>query len=166
MPTCRVLFVCLGNICRSPTAQGVFHKAVKSRGLAPQFDIDSAGTSDWNLGSSPDQRAQRAALKRGIDLSGLRARQVNAADMADFDYIIAMDYTNYDDLLQLAGAKYQHKIHLFLAWSEGLKQKEIPDPYHGDVADYEHALDLIERASDDWLTYLLQQQKRVSSKQA
>ena len=91
----RVLFVCLGNICRSPTAEGMFRKTVHSRGLDRQFEIDSAGTGDWHIGAPPDHRAQRAAARRGIDLSGLRARQADAADMARFDYIIAMDRDNH-----------------------------------------------------------------------
>ena len=95
MPVHRVLFVCLGNICRSPTAEGVFRKTVEARGLHREFEIDSAGTGDWHIGAPPDRRARQAAARRDIDLSGLRARQTDAGDMAAFDYIIAMDHDNY-----------------------------------------------------------------------
>ena len=154
----RVLFVCLGNICRSPTAEGMFRKTVHSRGLDRQFEIDSAGTGDWHIGAPPDHRAQRAAARRGIDLSGLRARQADAADMARFDYIIAMDRDNHTSLTHLAGAQYRHKVHLFLDLSPGTDQDEVPDPYYGDEHGFDQALDLIEQASADLLAHILKQQ--------
>ena len=157
MTVYRVLFVCLGNICRSPTAEGVFRQTVESRGLNQRFDIDSAGTGDWHIGSPPDSRAQSAAARRGIDLSNLRARQTSAADMAAFDYIIAMDRSNYVNLIHLAGEQYQHKIHLFLNLSPDCARDEVPDPYYGGDHGFDQVLDLIEQASKDLLDHIVRQ---------
>ena len=153
----RILFVCLGNICRSPTAEGVFRKAVESRGLAQRFDIDSAGTGDWHIGAPPDHRATSAAARRGIDLSGLRARQTHADDMAAFDYIIAMDRANYASLTRLAGAQHRHKVRLFLDLSPHIELDEVPDPYYGGEHGFDQALDLIEQASNDLLDHIVAQ---------
>lgn len=158
MPVYRVLFVCLGNICRSPTAEGIFRKTVEARGLHRAFEIDSAGTGDWHIGAPPDHRARHAAARRGIDLSGLRARQANADDMAVFDYIIAMDHANYASLRRLAGARYRHKVHLFLDLSPGIDRDEVPDPYYGGEQGFDQALDLIEQASNDLLDHIVKQQ--------
>ena len=158
MPACRVLFVCLGNICRSPTAEGVFRKTVESRGLGEAFEIDSAGTGDWHIGAPPDHRARHAAARRGVDLSGLRARQTGAADMAAFDYIIAMDRDNYASLIRLAGAQHRHKVHLFLDLSPGAGHDEVPDPYYGGEQGFDQALDLIEQASSDLLDHIIKAQ--------
>lgn len=147
----RVLFVCLGNICRSPTAEGVFRHAVEARGLGPQFEIDSAGTGDWHLGAPPDRRAQLAAARRGVDLSGLRARQVSAEDLARFDHIIAMDAANHADLTRLAGPRHRHKVRLLLA---GAAAGDVPDPYYGDRHGFDRALDLIEAACAELLDHL------------
>ena len=157
MPVCRVLFVCLGNICRSPTAEGVFRKVVESRGLDAGFEIDSAGTGDWHIGAPPDRRARDAAARRGIDLSGLRARQTGATDMAVFDYIIAMDRDNYADLQRTAGAQHQHKVHLFLDLSPNTELDEVPDPYYGGEQGFDQALDLIELACNDLLDHIVKQ---------
>lgn len=154
MPICRVLFVCLGNICRSPTAEGVFRNAVDSRGLSQRFEIDSAGTSDWHIGTPPDHRACDAAASRGIHLDNLRARQVCAADMKIFDYLIAMNFDNHTNLQCLAGAKYQHKVHLFLALSPTIDREEVPDPYYGEHG-FDSVLDLIQQASNELLDYLV-----------
>jgi len=153
----RVLFVCLGNICRSPTAEGVFRRLVEARELGARFEIDSAGTGDWHLGAPPDRRAQHAAARRGIDLSGLRARQTSAADMAKFDYIIAMDRANHADLTRLAGARHRHKVRLLLASSPHLGRDEVPDPYYGGDPGFDRVLDLIEAASRDLLEYIVAQ---------
>lgn len=158
MSVCRILFVCLGNICRSPTAEGVFRQIVQSRGLDARFEIDSAGTGDWHLGAPPDHRARHAAARRGIDLSGLRARQTSAADMAAFDYLIAMDRDNYTRLQHLAGAAHRHKVHLLLSLSPGADRDEVPDPYYGGEQGFDQMLDLIERACDDLLDYLVKPQ--------
>lgn len=155
MTVYRVLFVCLGNICRSPIAEGVFRKTVESRGLHRQFEIDSAGTGDWHIGSPPDRRAQRAAARQGVDLSGLRARQTSAADMAAFDYIIAMDRANYTSLTRLAGAQHRHKVHLFLDLSPDTDGDEVPDPYYGGDYGFDQALDLIEQACAGLLDHIV-----------
>lgn len=152
----RVLFVCLGNICRSPTAEGVFRAAVEARGLEARFEIDSAGTGDWHIGAPPDRRAQRAAARRGVDLSGLRARQIAAGDIARFDHIIAMDAANHADLTRLAGAEHRHKIRLLLAGSN--LGDEVPDPYYGGAAGFDQALDLIEAACAELLDRLAPRQ--------
>ena len=155
--TVRVLFVCLGNICRSPTAEGVFRKAVDARGLRNRFHIDSAGTGDWHIGAPPDRRAQHAAARRGVDLSQLRARQTSAGDMAKFDHIIAMDRANYASLTQLAGAQHRHKVRLLLDASPDIADDEVPDPYYGGAHGFDQALDLIEQACDDLLDALVEQ---------
>ena len=161
MPVHRVLFVCLGNICRSPLAEGVFRKSVEARALDKkfphEFKIDSAGTGDWHIGAPPDPRAQHAAARRGIDLSGLRARQADADDMNAFDYIIAMDHANYASLRRLAGARHRHKVHLFLALCPDIDRDEVPDPYYGDAQGFDEVLDLIEQACEGLLAHIVQQ---------
>ena len=159
MPVHRVLFVCLGNICRSPLAEGVFRKSVEARALdrAHEFQIDSAGTGDWHIGAPPDHRAQHAAARRGIDLSGLRARQADADDMNAFDYIIAMDNANYASLRRLAGARHRHKVHLFLALCPDIDRDEVPDPYYGDAQGFDEVLDLIEQACEGLLEHIVTQ---------
>jgi protein-tyrosine phosphatase len=155
MSTHRILFVCLGNICRSPTAEGVFRHTVAARNLEHLFEIDSAGTGDWHLGAPPDERARHAAARRGIDLEGLRARQALRADMALFDYIIAMDHANRVALEELADDEQRHKIHLMLDFSDSIEQDEIPDPYYGGEQGFDRVLDMIEQASIDLLQHIL-----------
>ncbi|MGR3983885.1 MAG: low molecular weight phosphotyrosine protein phosphatase [Gammaproteobacteria bacterium] len=150
----RVLFVCLGNICRSPLAEGAFRRAVESRGLGARYEIDSAGTGDWHLGAPPDPRAQRAGARRGIDISGLRARRASAADMAAFDHILAMDRANHADLLRLAGAPHRHKVRLLMEYCPRRELDEVPDPYYGGDAGFDRALDLIEVAADALLAHI------------
>ncbi len=119
-----VLFVCLGNICRSPTAHGIFEKLVEQNDLQDQIEIDSAGTGDWHIGKSPDGRAQSYAQKRGYDLSHLRARQISPSDFADFDYILAMDEQNLADIQQMQPEGYSGHISLFwIFWKAGKKDK-------------------------------------------
>ena len=149
-----VLFVCLGNICRSPTAEGVFRSLVESRGLAEIINIDSAGTSNWHIGEHPDPRAIDAARKRGVDLTGLRGRQAIARDFSEFDYVIAMDHENYANLSQLATPAQQAKLHLFLTFAEGVSEVEVPDPYFGGAGGFPHVLDLIENASQGLLRHI------------
>lgn len=149
-----VVFVCLGNICRSPTAEGVFRSLVKSRGLAESIHIDSAGTSDWHVGESPDPRAIEAARVRGIDLSQLRGRQATANDFSEFDYVIAMDDDNYASLARLSPPDQQHKLHLFLDFSRGVTEREVPDPYYG--GGFPHVFDLIENASEGLLDHIME----------
>lgn len=145
--TVNVLFVCLGNICRSPTAEGVFRKVVEEAGLAHRVRIDSAGTGAWHIGSAPDPRAQQSARGRGIDLSDLRARQVDFGDFIEFDYVIAMDRSNRIDLSELSAPEHQDKIRLFLEYTEDYSRDEVPDPYYGGDRGFENVLDMIESAS-------------------
>jgi protein-tyrosine phosphatase len=150
----RVLFVCLGNICRSPTAEGVLrHLAAKEApGLA--LDIDSAGTADYHIGAPPDPRSQRAALKRGIDISGLQARQVAADDFACFDLILAMDAENLRELRALQPRNSRAAVQLFLEYAPDLGLRDVPDPYYRDAAAFEEVLDLTTAASRGLLAAL------------
>ena len=150
----RVLFVCLGNICRSPTAEGVLrHLAAKEApGLA--LDIDSAGTADYHIGAPPDPRSQRAALKRGIDISGLQARQVAADDFARFDLILAMDAENLRELRALQPRNSRAAVQLFLEYAPDLGLRDVPDPYYRDAAAFEEVLDLTTAASRGLLAAL------------
>jgi protein-tyrosine phosphatase len=143
----RVLFVCMGNICRSPTAEGVFKHFVLERGLAAQIESDSAGTHDYHIGAPPDVRAQAAALRRGYDLSPLRARQVTPEDFAVFDYVLAMDEANRSALRQLCPAQYRERIRLFLEFAPEAGRREVPDPYYGGAQGFEEVLDLVESAA-------------------
>jgi protein-tyrosine phosphatase len=155
MTPSSVLFVCLGNICRSPTAEGVFRALVESRGLAGSINIDSAGTSNWHIGERPDPRAIEAASKRGIDLTGMRGRQAIAQDFSEFDYIIAMDHENHTNLSRLATPDQQEKLYLFLEFAEGVSEVEVPDPYFGSTGGFPHVLDLIENASQGLLDHIV-----------
>ena len=140
-----ILFVCLGNICRSPMAEGVFRHVADSRGLS--FDIDSAGTSSWHIGNPPDERAQRATAERGIDISGLQARQVSPDDFGRFDLVIAMDDANLAKLRSQAPGDAHDRICLFLDFASGISVREVPDPYYGGEEGFDHVLDLIEAAA-------------------
>jgi len=152
----KVLFVCLGNICRSPTAEGVFTKLVNDKELADKISIDSAGTGDYHIGKSPDLRAQEAALKRGINIDHLAARQVSPNDFEKFDYIVAMDKSNYANLQIVCPAEHKQKLHLFLQFAPELETEEVPDPYFGGKSGFEHVLNLVETASERLLTHIQQ----------
>lgn len=146
----KVLFVCMGNICRSPTAEGVFTHLAEQTGLRGSLEIDSAGTHAYHIGEPPDPRAQEAAYKRGISLNHLRARRVEAKDFAEYDYILAMDHGNYEDLSQACPPEYQDKLHLLLDFApeyKAMKIEEVPDPYYGGRLGFEHVLDLTEAAA-------------------
>lgn len=154
----RVLFVCLGNICRSPMAEGVFRGRATSAGLSDQIIVDSAGTGAWHIGNPPDPRGQAAAARRGIDLSGQRARQIRQSDFTDFDYIVAMDQSNKDTISQLSPPDAKAQLHLFLDFAPSdvarSANNEVPDPYYGGDDGFEVVLDLIEAASDGLLAYV------------
>ena len=148
-----VLFVCMGNICRSPTAEGVFRHHVVEAGLDEHVEIDSAGTHAYHAGEPPDRRAQAAAERRGISLSGLRARRVRAEDFERFSYVIAMDRENHALLAEFADPDHHDKIRLFLDYSSG-PESEVPDPYYGGATGFERVLDLVEDASRGLLEVL------------
>jgi len=143
----RVLFVCLGNICRSPTAEGVLRHKLREAGLADQIEVASAGTGDWHVGKAPDKRSQAAARLRGYDLSAQRAQQVTRADFATYDLILAMDNSNLRHLKALQPAKGKAELDLFLRRFQS-ELDEVPDPYYDGDQGFEQVLDLIERASD------------------
>ncbi|MCB1630757.1 MAG: low molecular weight phosphotyrosine protein phosphatase [Pseudomonadales bacterium] len=151
--TVGVLFVCLGNICRSPTADAVFTHKARALGLDSRLHIDSAGTGDWHLGEPPDRRSQRHAAQRGYDLSMLRARQVLPGDFRRFDFVLAMDRSNLADLERLRPGTGVTRPQLLLPFgSSGLL--DVPDPYHGDEREFEAVLDLIEEATDALLAHI------------
>jgi len=149
-PAIRVLFVCLGNICRSPTAQGVFEARLHARGLRQLYQIDSAGTGGYHAGEPPDRRATAAARKRGYDLSQQRARAVRDSDFVEFDLILAMDKSNLENLLARAPAGARDRVQLFMSATPDLQQ-EVPDPYFGGDDGFERVLDMLESAADAWL---------------
>jgi protein-tyrosine phosphatase len=152
----KVLFVCTGNICRSPTAEGVFKHAVEKAGLAHRITSDSAGTGDYHIGEAPDPRAQSAALGRGYDLSPLCARQVSRRDFGEFDYILAMDETHLRQLKRLCPAEHAGKLKLFMEFAGEGALLEVPDPYYGGAHGFEQVLDMVERASRGLLEHLRQ----------
>jgi len=152
----KILFVCMGNICRSPTAEGVFRHKVEAAGMNDRVEIDSAGTHAYHVGEPPDQRAQAAALQRGFDLSAQRARRVRASDFAEFDYVLAMDRPNLDDLLAICPDHLQDRVKLFLDFAEQTRVREVPDPYYGGGNGFETVLDLVEAASDGLLVHIQQ----------
>ena len=143
----KVLFVCLGNICRSPTAEGVFTALIDREGLTDLVSVDSAGTGDWHVGDQPDRRAQAAAKARGYDLSMQRARQIKEMDFWDFDYVIAMDSQNHSDLSMMAPTNAQDRIRMFLSFAPKEGITDVPDPYYGGANGFDHVLDLVEAAS-------------------
>ncbi|WP_137817856.1 low molecular weight protein-tyrosine-phosphatase [Pseudomonas sp. 2FG] len=143
----RVLFVCLGNICRSPTAEGVFRHKLREAGLEARVEVDSAGTGDWHVGKAADTRTRRAAQLRGYDLAQLRGRQVSTTDFQAFDLILAMDQSNLQHLKAMRPASAKAELDLFLRRYQ-LALDEVPDPYYGGEDGFEQVLDLIEQASD------------------
>ncbi|WP_163559078.1 low molecular weight protein-tyrosine-phosphatase [Halomonas sp. NO4] len=142
----RVLFVCLGNICRSPTAEGVFRRQLDEAGLSGRVEVDSCGIGPWHVGKSPDPRAQAAARRRGIDLAGLRARQLADEDFYRFDYLLAMDHDNLAAIEARRPADSAAEARLFLAYA-GEPARDVPDPYYGGDHGFDEVLDLIEAAS-------------------
>ena len=145
--TIGVLFVCTGNICRSPTAAGVFRTMVSRVGLSERFRIDSCGTFSGHLGQPPDRRAQEHALGRGYDIGDMRARLLRPDDFVTFDHLLAMDEGHLRALRRLASKPTRARVRLFLDFAPNLPTREIPDPYYGEAADFERTLDLIERGA-------------------
>ena len=150
-----VIFICMGNICRSPTAEAVFRQKAEAAGIGGEVIIDSAGTHDYHVGHSPDERAVKAARSRGYDMSGLRARQVSREDFRKYDYILAMDRQNLAVLQQIAGPELQSKARLFMEYSSEFLEKEVPDPYYGGMRGFENVLDRVESASSGLLKAIL-----------
>jgi protein-tyrosine phosphatase len=157
--TIKLCFVCMGNICRSPTAEGVFQKLIERRELTEHFLLDSAGTHAYHVGESPDGRSQRAALARGINISQQRARQVTLADLDHFDMLLAMDEQNYRGLQQLASSDAQRqRIRRMMEFAPALPEREVPDPYYGEGGQgFERVLNLLEHAAEGLLTEWLDQ---------
>ena len=151
----RVLFVCLGNICRSPTAEAVLRARAQQRGMLAALHIDSAGTGDWHVGKAPDSRALAAAARRGYRMDDLRARQVSRDDFQGFDFLLAMDRANLGELKRLCPSEFGGHLGLFLEFHpESLDDLEVPDPYYGGGDGFETVLDMVERACDGLLDHL------------
>ena len=146
----RVLFVCLGNICRSPLAQGVFENLLQREGLENEVFVDSAGTGSWHVGHPPDERAQRSASLRGLDISAQRARRVTPEDCQNFDYVLTMDEENYRVVAALC-RRGSTVVRPFLDYAPGYAQTEVPDPFYGGSKAFERVLDLVEEASEGLL---------------
>jgi protein-tyrosine phosphatase len=149
-----ILLVCMGNICRSPTAEGVLRDKLDAAGLLGRVRLDSAGTHDYHVGKPPDLRAQEAARNRGYDLSVLRARQVSHRDFSEFDLILAMDRDNYQSLLRQCPEPHRHKVRLFLSFSSRFTDQEVPDPYYGGSQGFDQVLDMVEDAAEGLISTL------------
>lgn len=148
----KVLFVCMGNICRSPLAHGLFEDRVAKEGLSDRISVDSAGTHAYHVGEKPDPRSQETAMRHGIDLNAQRARKVDASDFQQFDYVIAMDRDNHAQLMGRCSGEHQHKLKLFLEYAPHLDEREVPDPYYGGPEGFEHIYRLIDEAAKGLLT--------------
>lgn len=147
----KVLFVCMGNICRSPSAEGVFLRLLEEHNLLEVIEVDSAGTHAYHVGEQADRRSMAAALRRGIDISPHRARQVHPRDFDHYDYILAMDEDNHHRLVRQCPPHHHAKVQLFLEFAPHLDIIEVPDPYYGGEKGFEHVLDLVEAASQGLL---------------
>ena len=150
-----ILFVCMGNICRSPTAEGVFRRVIADRGVAHQFEVDSAGTHAYHIGNPPDRRSIDAAARRGIDLTTLRARKVEPSDFQRFHFLLAMDEDNLERLHAMAAPEQRGRVKLFLEYARRSPRREVPDPYYGGANGFEDVLDLVEDAAEGLLEALL-----------
>lgn len=150
----RVLFVCLGNICRSPTAEAVLRELARRHPVKHEIEIDSAGTHGYHAGEPPDERAVAAARRRGIDMSSQRARVVRAEDFERFDLVLAMDEPVYRRLRKIAPPARADRVRLFLDYAPGLRRREVPDPYYGGDTGFEEVLDLVEEAARGLLAAL------------
>ena len=142
----RILFVCMGNICRSPTAEGLLISKVSAENVSHKFEIDSCGTHDYHLGHSPDSRTQEAAALRGINLSDLRSRKIKLSDFEYYDLILVMDKLNENFLMNLCPKEYQYKIKLMLSYLPDYPIDEVPDPYYGGEDGFDQVLDILEEA--------------------
>ncbi len=147
MKKVNVLFVCMGNICRSPLAHGLFEDLVEKEGLSDVIVVDSAGTHAYHVGEQPDPRSQQTALRHGIDLSGQRARRVAGTDFDRFDYILAMDQDNFSILDDKCPEEHRHKLSLFMEFAPERPEREVPDPYYGGPDGFDRVYDMVETAS-------------------
>lgn len=154
MKKVSVLFCCMGNICRSPTAEAVFRAKVEEAGLAQNILIDSVGTHDYHIGEPPDGRTQRAAKQRGYDMSMLRGRQVEVPDFTRFDYVLAMDNANMSILRQMCPDDKQNRLGMFLEYAQQHEEREVPDPYYGGTDGFERVLDMVEDAAGGLLQHI------------
>jgi protein-tyrosine phosphatase len=154
--TVKVLFVCLGNICRSPTAEGIFKSKVREAGLDEYIETDSCGTAPFHIGKSPDARAVTAASHFGYDISDLVARQVAEEDFVNFDYIIPMDRKNLSTLQGWAPAGFRGELSLFMSYCDNLGVTQVPDPYHENAEQFEKVLKLIEKAANGLLDHIVE----------
>jgi protein-tyrosine phosphatase len=152
----RILFVCMGNICRSPTAEGVFRRLVAERAPDVEIEVDSAGTHDYHVGDPPDPRSIAAAARRGVDLRQLRARLIRDDDFERFDLIIAMDRLNREALLDRSPAPFRERIRLFMEFAGDREVEDVPDPYYGGAPGFERVLDLAEEAAAGLLDEVLE----------
>lgn len=143
----HILFVCLGNICRSPLAEGIFRSVAATVGADNRFAIDSAGTGAWHAGSPPDPRSIQVAARHGIDISAQRARAVSAADFENFDLLLGMDRSNVETLIGRSPARAEHKVHLFLEYA-GIGHRDVPDPYYGGADGFETVYRMLHEASE------------------
>lgn len=143
----KILMVCMGNICRSPLAEGVVRRLADRAGMNARIEVDSAGTLAYHAGEQPDPRAKKVAASRGYDLSGMRARRVAEDDFSHFDLVLAMDKQNLAALERVCPEEYLHKLRLFMDYAEDTGLDEIPDPYYGGPDGFEHVLDMCEAAA-------------------
>lgn len=151
----RVLFVCMGNICRSPMAEGILRRMLEDAGLAGKVYVASAGTHSFHTGCAPDRRGQEIARRRGVELKAIRARQVEREDLEHFDYVLAMDRDNYEYLLSLSeNAELRGKIQLLMDYAPALPEREVPDPYYGGLSGFERVMDLMEEATYGLLLHI------------
>jgi protein-tyrosine phosphatase len=160
----QVLFVCMGNICRSPTAHAVFREQVRERGLIEQFVIDSAGTHDFHIGREPDKRSIETAAEQGLDMTDLRARQVQQVDFEQFDYVVAMDQQNLSALQNSCPEAYLGRLSLLLDWTDGWGT-EVPDPYYGGAEGFTHVLEMVTSACGCLLEHMVAEHTLLPPKQ-
>lgn len=153
-PTVKVLFVCMGNICRSPMAHGVFRQLVRDDGLSELIEIDSAGTHGYHVDEPPDRRAIVTAARRGVDIEDLRARRAVPRDFHYFDYVLAMDQENYLSLSAICPRGLEPKLSLFMDFAPELRIREVPDPYYGGPGGFETVFDMVEAASRELLAHI------------